>query len=44
MRKGSGAVTVEPFGVVTEVRDGLIVHQRFFTDRTSALEAVDTLE
>jgi ketosteroid isomerase-like protein len=38
--RGSGAAVATPFGSIGEVRDGLIVRQRFFVDRCKALEAV----
>jgi ketosteroid isomerase-like protein len=38
--RGSGAAVTTPFGAVTEIRDGLAVRQRFWTDQGKALEAV----
>jgi ketosteroid isomerase-like protein len=37
--RGSGAAVTTPFGAVTDVRDGLVVRQRFWTDQSKALEA-----
>jgi ketosteroid isomerase-like protein len=37
--RGSGAAVTTPFGAVTEIRDGLAVRQRFWTDQGKALEA-----
>lgn len=37
--RGSGAAVTTPFGAVTEIRDGLTVRQRFWTDPSKALEA-----
>jgi ketosteroid isomerase-like protein len=37
--KGSGVAVATPFGAVTEIVDGLIVRQRFWTDQGKALEA-----
>jgi ketosteroid isomerase-like protein len=37
--RGSGAAVTTPFGAVTEIRDGLAVRQRFWTDQSKALEA-----
>ncbi len=42
--RGSGAAVTTPFGAVTEVRDGLAVRQRFWTDQGKALEAVGLSE
>jgi ketosteroid isomerase-like protein len=42
--RGSGAAVTTPFGAVTEIRDGLTVRQRFWTDRDKALEAVGLRE
>jgi ketosteroid isomerase-like protein len=42
--RGSGVDVVSPFGVFAEVRDGLIVRQRFFADRSRALEAAGLRE
>jgi ketosteroid isomerase-like protein len=39
--RGSGAALTTPFGAVTEIRDGLAVRQRFWTDQGKALEAVE---
>jgi ketosteroid isomerase-like protein len=39
--RGSGAPVTTPFGAVTEIRDGLAVRQRFWTDQSKALEAVE---
>jgi ketosteroid isomerase-like protein len=39
--RGSGAAVTTPFGAVTEIRDGLAVRQRFWTDQSKALEAVE---
>jgi ketosteroid isomerase-like protein len=39
--RGSGAAVTTPFGAVTEIRDGLAVRQRFWTDQGKALEAVE---
>ncbi len=41
---GSGAAVTTPFGSVTEVRDGLAVRQRFWTDQGKALEAAGLSE
>jgi len=38
--RGSGAAATTPFGCVTEVRDGLAVRQRVWTDWGAALAAV----
>jgi ketosteroid isomerase-like protein len=37
--RGSGAAVTTPFGAVTEIRDGLVMRQRFWTDQGEALEA-----
>ena len=37
--RGSGAAVTTSFGAVTEIRDGLAVRQRFWTDQRKALEA-----
>ena len=37
--RGSGAAVTTPFGAVTDVLDGLVVRQRFWTDQSKALEA-----
>ena len=42
--RGSGAAVTTPFGAVTEVLDGLVVRQRFWTDQTRALEAAGLRE
>jgi ketosteroid isomerase-like protein len=42
--RGSGVAVTTPFGAVTEVRDGLAVRQRFWTDQGKALEAVGLRE
>ena len=42
--RGSGAAVTTPFGAVTEVLDGLVVRQRFWTDQTKALEAAGLRE
>ena len=42
--RGSGAAVTTPFGAVTEIRDGLAVRQRFWTDRGKALEAAGLRE
>jgi ketosteroid isomerase-like protein len=42
--RGSGAAVTTPFGAVTEIRDGLAVRQRFWTDRDAALEAAGLRE
>jgi ketosteroid isomerase-like protein len=42
--RGSGAPVTTPFGAVTEVRDGLAVRQRFWTDQRKALEAAGLRE
>ena len=42
--RGSGAAVGTPFGSVSEVRNGLIVRQRFFMDRSKALEVVGLSE
>ena len=42
--RGSGAAVTTPFGAVTDVLDGLIVRQRFWTDQSKALEAVGLRE
>ncbi len=42
--RGSGAAVTTPFGAVTDVLDGLVVRQRFWTDREAALEAVGLRE
>jgi ketosteroid isomerase-like protein len=42
--RGSGAAVTTPFGAVTEIRDGLAVRQRFWTDQGKALEAVGLSE
>jgi hypothetical protein len=39
--RGSGAPVTTPFGAVTEIRDGLAVRQRFWTDQNKALDAVE---
>src|SRR5215207_5749874 len=41
---GSGAAVTTPFGAVTEILDGLTVRQRFWTDRSKALEAAGLRE
>ena len=42
--RGSGAAVTTPFGAVPDVLDGLVVRQRFWTDREAALEAVGLRE
>ena len=42
--RGSGAAVTTPFGAVTEIRDGLAVRQRFWTDQGKALEAAGLRE
>jgi ketosteroid isomerase-like protein len=42
--RGSGAAVSTPFGAVVEVIDGLATRQRYWTDRSSALEAVGLRE
>ena len=42
--RGSGAAVTTPFGAVTEIRDGLAVRQRFWSDQGKALEAVGLRE
>ena len=42
--RGSGAAVTTPFGAVTEVLDGLVVRQRFWTDQSKALEAAGLRE
>src|SRR3954454_1824181 len=42
--RGSGAAVTTPFGAVTEIRDGLGVRQKFWTDQGKALEAVGLRE
>ncbi len=42
--RGSGAAVDTPFGVIGKVREGLVVRQRFFIDRSKALEAVGLAE
>jgi ketosteroid isomerase-like protein len=42
--RGSGAAVTTPFGAVTEIRDGLAVRQRFWTDQGKALEAAGLSE
>ncbi len=42
--RGSGAAVTTPFGAVTEIRDGLAVRQRFWSDKGKALEAVGLSE
>jgi hypothetical protein len=42
--RGSGAAVTTPFGAVTEIRYGLDVRQRFWTDQSKALEAVGLSE
>ena len=42
--RGSGAAVTTPFGSVMEVRDGLAVRQRFWTDPHRALEAAGLAE
>jgi ketosteroid isomerase-like protein len=37
--KGSGAAVATPFGALTEIVDGIIVRQRFWTDQSKALQA-----
>jgi ketosteroid isomerase-like protein len=37
--RGSGAAVTTPFGAVTEIRGGLAVRQRVWTDQGMALEA-----
>jgi|SRR5829696_4612142 len=41
---GSGAAVTTPFGAVTEILDGLLVRQRFWTDQGKALEAAGLRE
>ena len=43
-RQRSGAAVTTPFGAVTEIRDGLAVRQRFWTDQAKALEAAGLSE
>ena len=42
--RGSGAAVTTPFGAVTEIRDGLAIRQRFWTDQCKALEAAGLRE
>ena len=42
--RGSGAAVTAPFGAVTDVLDGLVVRQRFWTDQSKALEAAGVSE
>jgi ketosteroid isomerase-like protein len=42
--RGSGAAVTTPFGAVTEIRDGLAVRQRYWTDQRKALEAAGLRE
>jgi ketosteroid isomerase-like protein len=42
--RGSGAAVTTPFGAVTEIREGLAVRQRFWTDHGKALEAAGLQE
>jgi ketosteroid isomerase-like protein len=42
--RGSGAAVTTPFGAVTEIRDGLAMRQRFWTDQGKALEAAGLRE
>ena len=42
--RGSGAPVTTPFGAVTEIRNGLAVRHRFWSDHGKALEAVGLAE
>jgi ketosteroid isomerase-like protein len=42
--RGSGAAVTTPFGAVTEIRGGLAMRQRFWTDQGKALEAAGLRE
>ena len=42
--RDSGAAVATPFGAVTDVLAGLVVRQRFWTDQSTALEAVGLRE
>jgi ketosteroid isomerase-like protein len=42
--RGSGAAVTTPFGAVTDVLDGLVVRQRFWTDQGKAVEAAGLRE
>jgi ketosteroid isomerase-like protein len=42
--RGSGVALTTPFGAVMEIIDGLATRQRYWTDRTRALEAAGLRE
>jgi ketosteroid isomerase-like protein len=42
--RGSGVAVTTPFGAVMEIIDGLATRQRYWTDRTRALEAAGRRE
>jgi ketosteroid isomerase-like protein len=42
--RGSGVAVTTPFGAVMEIIDGLATRQRYWTDRSTALEAVGLRE